>query len=395
MKFFNLKARNFFLYIYFLLPSSAFSQAIGPGGTNTNGSSSTQIPTAVPFLLISPDSRSGSMGDAGVAISPDVNATYWNPSKLAFIEGDNDLSLSYSPWLRNLVPDVSLSYLSYAHKLDDRNTIGASLRYFNLGSITLTDQNQNDQGTYTPNEFSVDCSFARKFGNELSLGLTLRYIHSSLANGAFLSGQQIKAGNAIAADVSLYYTKPLQEFGKDAVFSFGTDISNIGSKISYTDNGTKYFLPTNLKIGAANTFKLDEYNDLTFTFDLNKLLVPTPPIRDSNGNIIKGQDDNISVPAGIFASFTDAPGGFSEEMQEITFSPGIEYWYDKAFALRAGYFYQNPNKGGLHYFTIGTGFRYEEYGFDFSYIAASQQNSPLANTLRFTLMANFGSAKKQ
>ncbi|HJP61877.1 MAG TPA: type IX secretion system outer membrane channel protein PorV [Mucilaginibacter sp.] len=373
---------------------AASSQSVGQGGTNTNGSNSSQIPTAVPFLLITPDSRSGGMGEAGVAISPDVNANFWNPSKLAFIEGNDDLSASYSPWLRNLVPDVSLSYIGYAHKLDDRNTFGASLRYFNLGSIELTDATQQSLGTYTPNEFSIDGSFARKFGNEFSLGLTLRYIHSSLANGSFLAGQQYKAGNAVAADVSLYYTKQIQEFGNNATFSFGTNISNIGSKIAYTDNGTKYFLPTNWKFGIANTINLDEYNQFTFALDFNKLLVPTPPIRDSDGNIIKGKDDNVSVPAGIFGSFSDAPGGFSEEMKEFTISPGLEYWYNKQFAVRAGYFYENPSKGGLHYFTLGTGFRYDIFAFDFAYIAASQQNSPLANTLRFTLMANFGSTKK-
>src|SRR3569833_2184864 len=186
MKFFNSRARSLVLSIGILMPMAAFSQSVGQGGTNTNGSNSSQIPTAVPFLLITPDSRSGGMGEAGVAISPDVNANFWNPSKLAFIEGNDDLSASYSPWLRNLVPDVSLSYIGYAHKLDDRNTFGASLRYFNLGSIELTDATQQSLGTYTPNEFSVDGSFARKFGNEFSLGLTLRYIHSSLANGSFL-----------------------------------------------------------------------------------------------------------------------------------------------------------------------------------------------------------------
>jgi len=391
MKFFNLNVRNILIYISFLLPSAAFSQSLG--NTNTNGSSSSQIPTAVPFLLITPDSRSGALGDAGVALSPDANANYWNPSKLAFIESNDDISASYSPWLRSLVPDVSLSYVSYAHKLDDRNSFGASLRYFNLGSIDLRDANQNDQGTYTPNEFSIDGSFARKFGNDFSLGLSLRYIHSSLANGSFLSGQQVKAGNAIAADISLFYKKQIQEFGNDALFSFGTNISNIGSKISYTDNGTKYFLPTNLKLGVANTLNLDETNQLTFALDFNKLLVPTPPIRDVDGNIIKGKDDDRSVPSGIFGSFSDAPGGFHEELQEVTISPGLEYWYNKQFALRAGYFYENPNKGGLHYFTLGTGFRYDIYAFDFSYIAASQQNSPLANTLRFTLMVNFGATK--
>lgn len=394
MKFFNSRAWSLVLSIGMSMPVAAYAQSVGQGGTNTNGSNSSQIPTAVPFLLITPDSRSGAMGEAGVALSPDVNANFWNPSKLAFLDGGDDLSASYSPWLRNLVPDVSLSYIAYAHKLDDRNTFGASMRYFNLGSIELTDASQQSLGTYTPNEFSIDGSFARKFGNEFSLGLTLRYIHSSLANGSFLSGQQVKAGNAIAADVSLYYTKQIQEFGNNATFSFGTNISNIGSKISYTDNGTKYFLPTNWKFGIANTINLDEYNQFTFALDFNKLLVPTPPIRDSDGNIIKGKDDNVSVPAGIFGSFTDAPGGFSEELQEFTISPGIEYWYNKQFALRAGYFYENPNKGGLHYFTVGTGFKYDIFAFDFAYIAASQQNSPLANTLRFTLMANFGSTKK-
>jgi hypothetical protein len=394
MKFNVLKSRKIFFFFLLLSPSIAFSQ-IGNGGTNTNGTNSSAIPTAVPFLLISPDSRSGGMGEAGVATSPDVNANFWNPSKLAFLDGTDDLSASYSPWLRSLVPDVSLSYLSYAHKLDERNTIGASLRYFNLGSINLRDANQNDQGTYTPNEFSIDGTFARSFGNDFSLGLSLRYIHSSLANGSFLAGQQVKAGNAVAADVSLFYRKNIQEFGNDATFAFGTNISNIGSKISYSTDGTKYFLPTNLKIGVANTFNLDGSNQFTIALDLNKLLVPTPPIRDANGNIIKGKNDDISVPAGIFGSFSDAPGGFHEELQEVSLSPGVEYWYNKQFALRLGYYYQNPNKGGLHYFTLGTGFKYDIFAFDFSYIAASQQNSPLANTLRFTLTANFGSTTQQ
>jgi len=364
-------------------------------GTNTNGSNTSAIPTAVPFLNITPDSRSGALGDAGVAISPDVNATYWNPAKLAFLENNNDASLSYSPWLRNLVPDISLSYLSYAHKLDSRNSLGLSLRYFNYGSIEFRDNNQNDLGTYTPNEFAINGSFARKFGDEFSLGLTIGYIHSNLSNAFFSSGTgaQVKAGNAVAAGVSLFYTKKTQEFGDDAIFSFGANISNIGTKISYSNDGTNYFLPANLKFGAANTWNLDDFNQLTLTFDINKLLVPTPPIRDENGNIIKGKNDDVSVPSGIFQSFTDAPNGFSEEMQELTFSPGVEYWYNQMFALRAGYFYQNPNKGNAHYATLGVGFKYQDFNFDFSYLAASQQNSPLANTLRFTLIASFGGSK--
>ncbi len=386
MKFSYVKAAFFYL----LLPSFAFAQ------TNTNGSNSNSIPTAVPFLTISPDSRSGAMGEAGVAISPDVNANFWNPSKLAFIDSaSNSISLSYSPWLRHLVPDVSLSYLSYAHKIDNRNSIGASLRYFNLGSIQLIDASQNDQGTYRPNEFAIDGSFARKFSNNFSLGLTLRYIHSNLSNQSFATGttQQTRLGNSVAADVSLYHKTSYQEFNKDAVFAYGVDISNIGSKMSYSTAGPFYFLPTNLKIGVANTLNLDESNQLTFALDLNKLLVPTPPIRDSNGNIIQGKDDNVSVPAGIFGSFTDAPGGLTEEFQEITFSPGVEYWYDQQFALRAGGFYENPAKGGRRYVTLGLGIKYDIYRFDFSYIAASQATSPLSNTLRFSLSINFGAKK--
>src|SRR3954470_16842957 len=202
-----------------LLPLAAAAQ------TNTNGSNVNAIPTEVPFLNISPDSRSGAMGDAGVAISPDVNANFWNPSKLAFIESNDALSVSYSPWLRHLVPDISLSYLSYAHKIDERNTIGASLRYFNYGSIQLTDDNTNDQGTYTPNEYSLDVSFARKFGDNFSLSLTARYIHSNISSISFATGssQAAKAGNAFAADVSLYYKAP---YGDGNTFAFGTHISN-------------------------------------------------------------------------------------------------------------------------------------------------------------------------
>jgi len=378
------------------MPLAAKSQSVvGPGGTNTNGSGSNAIITAVPFLTISPDSRSGALGDAGVALSPDVNATYWNPSKLAFIESPDALSLSYSPWLRRLVPDVSLSYLSYAHKFDERNTIGASLRYFNLGSIELVDASKNPQGTYTPNEFSFDVSYARSFGNNFSLGLTARYIHSSLSNGYFASGDQAKPGNAFAADVSMFYRNPTQEFGTDATFAFGLDISNIGTKISYSDAGQKYFLPTNLKLGVANTLNLDATNQLTLAFDINKLLVPTPPVRDQNGNVIAGKDDNVSVPAGIFQSFGDAPGGFKEELHELTYSPGLEYWYNHLFAIRAGYFYEHPTKGDRHYLTLGAGLKYDIFNFDFSYLVANQQNSPLANTLRFTLTANFGSTKSK
>lgn len=388
MKFFSPKAVVF--YSSFLFPMMALAQQ----GANLDGSNLFALPTEVPFLNITPDSRSGALGEAGVALSPDVNATFWNPAKLVFLENNDDLSLSYSPWLRQLVPDISLSYLSYAHKFDARNSLGFSLRYFNCGTLQLSDDQQNNQGTFNPNEFALNAHYARKFGEDFSLGLTMGYVRSDLSNSFFStgSGQQAKAGTAFVAGASLFYQKKMQEFGGDAIFSFGLNISNIGSKISYSDNGPKYFLPTNLKIGAANTLVLDDYSQFTFTIDFNKLLVPTPP-RDENGNNIVGYDANISVPSGIFRSFSDAPGGFSEELKEVAISPGVEYLYNERFALRAGYYYQNANKGGQHYLTLGVGFKYDAFGFDFSYIAATQQASPLANTLRFTLSASFGGDK--
>jgi hypothetical protein len=386
---------NPLLFALLILSYCRVNAQVGIGGTSTNGSNTNAIITAVPFLTISTDARSGAIGDAGVAVSPDVNSTYWNPSKLAFLEVITATSLSYSPWLRQLLPNVDLAYLSYARKLDERNALGISLRYFNLGTSQLYDENQVSQGTYQPVEFSIDASLARKFGDSFSLGLTVRYIHSSLSNGTFAQGQQTKAGYSVAADASIYARIPTQQFGSDALFAYGIDLSNIGSKISYTDIGQKYFLPINLKIGAANTWYLDSYNEVTFTVDLNKLLVPTPPLRNNGGNIIKGNNDNVSVVSGIFGSFNDAPGGFKEELQEISYSSGIEYFYAKQFAIRVGYFYENPNKGNRQYFTVGAGFKRNDFNLDFSYLIASQQTSPLANTLRFSVGYSFNNTKSR
>lgn len=379
----------------FCLLTFASAKVNAQTNTNTDGTTLNAIPVAVPFMNISPDSRSGAMGEAGVAISADANANYWNPSKLAFIDDDNNLNISYSPWLRHLVPDVSLSYLSFAHKLDNRNTIGASLRYFNLGTIQLVDNQQLNQGTYRPSEYSLDVSLARKFGENFSLGLTMRYIHSDLSSASFAAGssQGVKPANAIAADVSMFYKKPMEQFGTDGILAFGANISNIGSKVNYADGQPSYFLPTNLRLGVADTWNIDNYNQLTATVDFNKLLVPTPPLRDANGAIISGRDNNVSVPSGIFGSFSDAPGGFSEEMKEVSISSGLEYWYNQQFAIRAGYFYENPSKGGRTYATMGVGLKYDIFRFDFSYLAANQRNSPLSNTLRFSLAVNWGATK--
>lgn len=363
------------------------------GNTQTNGSESNNIVTAVPFLLITPDARSGSMGDAGVAVSGDVNSSSINASKLAFLEKPYGFSVSYSPWLKSLVPDINLAYLSGFYRLDDRNVIGASLRYFSLGSIQLTDINQQDLGISNPNEFALDVTFARKFGEEFSLGSSLRYVYSNLASGQFVSSGQVKSGNAVAVDVSGLYKTNTHMFGKDAILSAGANISNIGTKMSYSDGGVNYFLPTNFKLGGASTLIVDEFSTFTLAVDFNKLLVPTQPVYNSSGQIISGKDPNRSVPAGIFGSFSDAPGGFSEELKEVGISTGVEYWYNQQFAIRAGYNYQSPMKGDSRYFTMGLGLKYNVFNIDFSYLLANAQTSPLANTLRFGLLFNFGDKK--
>ena len=385
---FNIIARkSIIVTIFILLNNIALSQGVNPN-TQSDGKRSNTIQTAAPFLLIAPDARSGAMGDVGVAISSDANAMHWNPAKLAFMDKPTGFSVSYTPWLRNLVPDIDLGYLSVYHRLDARNTIGGSLRYFSYGSIQLTDDNMNDIGIYSPNEFAIDGTFARQFGEDFSLGTAIRYIRSSLSNGQF-NGQEIRPASALAADVSAYFKKGTVLLGKDAEVALGVNISNIGTKVNYSDAAEKSFLPTNMKLGGATTFNIDDLNQFTVALDFNKLLVPTSPIRDDSGNIISGQDPNRSVPSGIFGSFSDAPGGFSEEIKEISYSLGTEYWYNKQFAFRAGYFYESPIKGDRQYFTLGAGLRYNVFDLDIAYLLANQQKSPLAQTLRFSLMFNF------
>jgi hypothetical protein len=383
-----------------LLPSMGMAQVSGTNGSTTDGRQGSKvIITGVPFLLIAPDSRSGAMGDAGAAIFPDPNSIHWNPSKLAFVENNTGISISYSPWLQKLVPDINLAYLSAFHRIGGRNTIGGSLRYFSLGQIDLIDASQNYQGTYNPSEFAIDATFSRGFGDNFSLGTAVRFIYSNLSNGQFLAGQQTRPATALAADISAYYKNETQMLGDDARFGAGINISNIGNKMSYVEGGTKAFLPTNMKLGLATTFFWDNSSEFTVAFDINKLLVPSPPEveRDpvtGQPHIVKGRDaSTLSVPQGIFGSFTDAPGGFKEEMQEISYSTGIEYWYNHQLALRSGFFYENPTKGDRQYLSLGAGLKYNILNIDFAYLVANQQRSPLANTLRFSLVFNF--VKKQ
>jgi hypothetical protein len=357
------------------------------------------ITTAVPFLIIAPDTRAGALGDAGVASTPDANSLHWNPAKYAFIKKDMGFAVSYSPWLRALVNDINLAYLTGYKKFGKDQAIAASLLYFSLGNITFTDIIGTTIGNYKPNEFAVDVCYSRKLSDVLSGGVSMRYIHSNLTGGFFVGGAQSHPGNSVATDVSAFYQKTF-DMGKKlpATLGVGINISNIGAKISYTETTVRDFIPTNLRIGPSLKLDLDDYNSLEFMFDLNKLLVPTPPIysTDSTGtHIIAGKDPNVGIVTGMFQSFSDAPGGFKEEMKEITFSLGTEYWYDKQFAIRAGFFYEDKTKGNRKYFTLGAGLKYNVFALDFAYLVPIEQHNPLENTLRFTLLFDFDAFKVQ
>ena len=376
------------------LKAQCVENPVGSGNYEAlgGGPCANAIPTAVPFLRITPDARSGAMGDAGVAISPDANSMHINASKLAFVETDFALSATYSPWLRELgLNDVYLAYLSGFKRIDDLQTLGFSLRYFSLGRIEFTNDVGQPAGSGNPNEFELAAGWARKLGENFSVGVTGKFIYSNLASGQQVGGVDINPGVAGAADISLYYRLPLDA----SDLTFGLSLSNMGSKISYT-KVTNDFLPVNFGLGSAWKFDLDEYNQFTVTADINKLMVPTPQHEfidvDPQNNI----NDYREKPffSGVLGSWSDAPGGFSEELKELTYSVGVEYWYDKQFALRAGYFHENALKGARTYITTGLGLKYNVFGINLSYListGATQQNSnPLDKTLRFSLLFDFG-----
>jgi hypothetical protein len=351
------------------------------------------IQTVVPFLTIAPDSRAGGMGDAGVATSPDAFSQHWNPAKFAFIEGDGGVGVSYSPWLRNLVPDINIAYLAGYGRIDKRQVISGSLLYSSLGAVPFTDDFGNLERTFNPNEFALDLGYSRMFTDHFSGGIAFRFIYSNLTGGSYSGGVATKAGTSFAADISGYYQNKLSVAGKEGVYAFGVNFSNIGSKMSYSDAQTADFIPMNFRIGSSATVNLDEHNKITATLDFNKLLVPTPPIYNSSKQIIDGRDPNVAVPVAFFTSWIDAPGGFREEMREFTWSPGIEYWYNNQFALRGGYFGENQTKGNRKYFTAGAGFKLKIFTIDFSYLMPLAQNHPLAHTLRFSLAFDFNSMR--
>jgi hypothetical protein len=351
------------------------------------------IQTVVPFLTIAPDSRSGGMGDAGVATSPDVYSMHWNPAKFAFIDGNGGLGMSYAPWLRNLVPDINIAYLTGYKRLDSKQVLSASLLYSSLGDVPFTDDFGNLERTFKPNEFSIDAGYSRLFTENLSGGIAFRFIYSNLTGGSYSGGVATKPGISFAADISGYYQKDISLGSKDGVWALGLNFSNIGSKMSYSDSQTSDFIPMNMRLGTSGSIELDAYNTISVTVDLNKLLVPTPPIYNSEMEIIDGKDPNVAVPVAIFQSFYDAPGGFKEEMHEITYSTGIEYWYNNQFAIRGGYFHEHETKGNRKYFTAGAGFRLKVFTLDFSYLMPLAQNHPLARTLRFSIAFDFNALR--
>lgn len=363
------------------------------------------VSTAVPFLRITPDARSGAMGDVGIGLSPDANSQYFNAAKIPFSDKDLGLALSYSPWLRSLgISDIFIANMAAYYKLGDLQSLSMSLKYFNLGNITFTSQTGDFIREFKPREFAIDVAYARRLSDHFGLGLSLRYIYSNLASGTNLDGQLIKAGHAVGADISFYYDKPLS-IGKNDMegkITFGATISNIGSKISYSNDAINQdFIPANLGLGTGFSMKPNELHSIGFYVDLNKLLVPSPidtdkdndgiidPEYDENNNSVADYKEKSPIGA-LFSSFGDAEGGFKEEMREINISAGAEYGYNELFFLRLGYFYEHPTKGNRKYFTAGLGVKYNVFGLDFSYLVpTSSERNPLDNTLRFTLKFDF------
>jgi len=346
------------------------------------------VTTAVPFLRISPDARTGGMGDLSVATSPDANSGFYNLAKIPFNESQAGVGVTYTPWLKDLgLNDVYLASLAGYYKFDDnQSAINASVRYFSLGNIQFTDNLGNDLNSFRPKEFGIDVGYSRKLSDKLGIGVGLKYIYSNLAGGAAVNGSNYKAGTAVAGDLGFYYE------GKNDIgtgWAFGAALTNLGSKIAYTDNADqKDFIPANLGFGTTYTKVFDEQNKIMFGVDVNKLLVPTPPADPATQQQL---DDyrKQGVVNSWFSSFSDAPGGFSEEMKEFQFSIGGEYWYNNQFALRTGYFWEDATKGNRKYFTMGIGIKYNIFGLNFSYLIPSGSGvnrNPLSNTLRFSLL---------
>lgn len=397
--------RKRILIVLSLVGSKAFLGQISSqqlGGTTIN-----PITTAVPFLMISPDSKQGAMGDVGAATDPDVNSIHWNGSKLAFMEKKFGVGATVTPWLRLLVPDINMYYLTGYGKLNSKQTVGASLRYFSLGNIELTDATGVRTGSFKPNEFAIDLAFSQKLSKNFSLGVATRFINSSISR-VYFNGSSGNAASTFAVDLSMFYKSDKFKLAdKKTVGTFGLAFTNIGAKIKYSND--QNFIPMNMRLGGGLKMEIDDYNTFGIYVDFNKLLVPTPPVYQqtitASGQqqdvidpatgkkvIEKGKDPNVDIATGIIQSFSDAPGGFSEELKEVNESIGLEYSYNNIFAVRGGYFHEAKTKGARQFFTVGAGFKFKVIGVDFSYLIPTSLQNPLQRTWRVTLSFNFDGA---
>lgn len=381
--------------------------------TITFPNQSTVITTGVPFMLIAPDARSAGMGDMGVATSVDAYAQQWNAAKYTFSEAKSGIAVSYTPYLSKLVNDISIAYLTYFNRIDDRSAFGFSFKYFGLGEIEIRPDEFSEPLIEKPNEFTVDASYSLRLAEQFSMAVALRYLRSDLRIQAV--DANASAAGSFGVDISGFYQSEEQAYDSfNGRTRFGFAIQNLGPKIKYDDGGRENFLPTNLRVGGGFDFIFDDYNKLAVTAEITKLLVPTPPLFgfvDTNGDgeqtpddtstpdvdeseptiITAGQSNDVSFLSGIFQSFGDAPGGFSEELKEFTWALGAEYLYQDSFAFRLGYFNESEEKGARKFFALGAGFKYTTINIDLSYLfSASKIQSPLENTLRFSLTFNFG-----
>ncbi len=371
-----------------------------------SGTELNTIKTAVPFLTIAPDARAAGMGDLGVASKADVNSQHWNPAKYAFVEGKGGVAITHTPWLRNLIPNINMGCLSGYYRINDKNTVSSSFRYFSFREIMFTSLQGHVMGQYTPFEFAVDAGYSRLFTDHFSGGIAIRYIHSDLTSGQNTAdGLETKPGTSLAGDLALYYQNDFPIGQRTAQWALGMNISNIGTPISYTEDATKTPIPTNLRLGGRFEYYISEKHSVSLNADVNKLMVPTPPVYDTDtatGDyfVVRGKEAPESVVAGMFQSFYDAPGVlredgtysvFIEEMHEIAYSIGVEYNFDNLLVVRSGYFHEHSTKGNRKYFTTGLCVKNRIFSLDVAYLFPTNgQNSPLANTFRITFTTELG-----
>jgi hypothetical protein len=406
------------IFIFCLIVSQvSFAQPTGGSGASDGDLQLNTITTALPFMAITPDSRAGGMGDAGTALSPTSTSVYWNTSMISFAKEKSEVSLSYTPWLRQLTNDIHLSYLAFYYKVNRLHSVGGALRFFSLGEITFTDASGNVIRDDKPSEFELTGAYAFRLSDRFSIGLNGKFAYSNLTGGLTVGGVNTKAGIVGATDLSFTYFNEDAKIGKTkGSYTFATTINNIGNKVAYSELSQRDFIPMNLKIGNAYKADFDKYNSVTFSLDLQKLLVPTPAyydVIDGSNTLISGRTNDVGVISGMIQSFYDAPGApltdadgkyiqnadgsyqvkkgskLTEELTEINIAGGLEWWYNNVLAIRGGVFYENRNKGNRQFINLGASFKYNMFGIDFSYLASiSGRQSPLANTLRFTLRLN-------